>query len=155
VNQRDQNETQSSQSQGNGSKCRGGLRHDGEMKKSLLAAALLVITAAAGFASDSLLWYREPANDGKPMDEALAIGNGRMGGLILGSPGTERIIVNEDSLWTGDENPSGEYDLMGAYQVLGNLLIDLPGHQDATDYRRDLDIGDALAHDVFHFISSS
>jgi len=50
------------------------------------------------------------------MTEALPVGNGRLGGLILGGPEKERIIVNEDSLWTGDENPSGNDDTMGAYQ---------------------------------------
>jgi alpha-L-fucosidase 2 len=34
---------------------------------------------------------------------------------------------------------------MGAYQTLGNLLIDLPAHTNVTAYRRDLDLGDALA----------
>ena len=35
---------------------------------------------------------------------------------------------------------------MGAYQMLGSVLINLPGHENVTDYRRDFDIGDALAH---------
>jgi alpha-L-fucosidase 2 len=35
---------------------------------------------------------------------------------------------------------------MGAYQMLGSAFINLPGHVNVTDYRRDLDIGDALAH---------
>jgi alpha-L-fucosidase 2 len=79
------------------------------------------------------------------MTEGLAIGNGRLGGIILGAPERERLILNDDSLWTGDENPSGNYDTMGAYQVLGNVLVHLPGHERATAYRRDLDIGSALA----------
>ncbi len=86
---------------------------------------------------------------GKPssfINEALAIGNGRLGGLIAGGTSRERIVLNEDSLWTGDENPTGNYDKMGAYQMLANVFINLPGHENATDYRRDLDIGDALAH---------
>ena len=80
------------------------------------------------------------------MNEALPIGNGRIGGLIFGAPQQERISVNEDSLWIGDENPSGNDNTMGAYQCLGNLFINLPGHENAANYRRDLDIGNALAH---------
>ena len=114
------------------------------MKKISLAALFFLATAAASFASDLVLWYQQPAT--KPMNESLAIGNGRMGGLICGGAARERIVLNEDSLWTGDENPSGNYDKMGAYQMLGDLFVNLPGHENAANYRRDLDIGDALAH---------
>jgi len=114
------------------------------MKNILLAALIVLGPATAAFASNLVLWYGQPAN--KPMNESLAIGNGRIGGLIPGGTAHESIVLNEDSLWTGDENPSGNYDTMGAYQVLGHLIIDLPGHTNVTAYRRDLDIGDALAH---------
>src|ERR1019366_7608784 len=30
--------------------------------------------------------------------------------------------------------------------MLGSVFINLPGHENAADYRRDLDIGDSLAH---------
>jgi len=69
------------------------------------------------------LWYDKPAE--KWEAEALPIGNGRIGAMVFGGVGTERIQFNEDSLWTGDENPSGEYDSMGAYQNFGDLYIDL------------------------------
>ncbi len=95
-------------------------------------------------ASDLVLWYKQPAN--KPLYEAMPIGNGRIGGLILGQVAREQIVVNEDSLWTGDENRSGRYETMGAYQTLGNLFINLPGATAPADYRRDLDIGEAAAH---------
>jgi alpha-L-fucosidase 2 len=108
------------------------------------AAWLFLGSLAAASASDLVLWYQQPATH--PMNEALAIGNARIGGLITGGKARERIVLNEDSLWSGDENPSGNYDTMGAYQTLGSLYINLPGHENATDYRRDLDIGDALAH---------
>jgi len=58
----------------------------------------------------------------------------------------ERVSINEDSLWTGDDNPSGDYNKLGSYQVLGNLYITLSDHKNYAHYRRDLDIGDALAH---------
>ena len=79
------------------------------------------------------------------MNEALPIGNGRVGGLIVGAVSRERICVNEDSLWTGNENPSGNDGTMGAYQALGNVLVDLPGQAASTDYRRDLDLESATA----------
>src|ERR1035437_2135409 len=133
-------------------------------KKNLLAVLVLLSAGTASFASDLVLWYQQPAGVTRTapmatnglglgggrasafMNEGLPIGNGRMGGFISGGPARERVVLNEDSLWTGDENPSGDDNTMGAYQVLGNVFINLPGHENVTDYRRDLDIGDALAH---------
>jgi len=114
------------------------------MKRSFLAVLFFSSVSVAALASDLVLWYRQPAVH--PMNESLAIGNGHIGGLIVGGTAREQIVLNEDSLWTGDENPTGDYGTMGAYQVLGNLFINLPGHENFKNYRRDLDIGDALAH---------
>jgi len=94
---------------------------------------------------DLTLWYQQPAANDKPMDEALPIGNGRIGALVFGDPGRERINVNEDSLWTGGENISGEDSTMGNYQALGNVYVNLPGHTNVTAYRRSLDLADAVS----------
>lgn len=69
------------------------------------------------------LWYRQPAKNA--MNEALPIGNGRLGALVFGDVDRERLVLNEDSLWTGGANPSGGYDLknFGAYQTFGDLFI--------------------------------
>ncbi|MDD4871714.1 MAG: glycoside hydrolase N-terminal domain-containing protein [Kiritimatiellae bacterium] len=109
---------------------------------TLIVCALGCVVAFAG--EDMMLWYNQPAK--KCMNEALPVGNGRMGGMIFGDPAAERIVLNEDSLWTGDENPSGDYKSMGAYQVLGDLRIEMPSHKDVAGYRRDLNIAEALAH---------
>ncbi len=45
-----------------------------------------------------LLWYRQPAAN---WDEALPVGNGRIGGMIFGKPADELIQLNEDSIWSG------------------------------------------------------
>ncbi len=139
--------------------------------KNFAAVVCTLILPGAGAAlpaGDLVLWYPQPAgaainvsstsNQTAPplslaggtaspfINEALPIGNGRMGGLIAGGTARERVVLNEDSLWTGDENPSGDDGTMGAYQCLGNLYINLPGHENIAGYRRDLDIGNALAH---------
>ena len=46
----------------------------------------------------SRLWYKQLANI---WEEALPLGNGRMGAMIFGIPGGEHIQVNEDSMWYG------------------------------------------------------
>jgi alpha-L-fucosidase 2 len=110
-----------------------------------LPIAILCLSSALSIASagNLVLWYQQPATH--PMNEALPIGNGRLGGLVTGGPALEKVILNEDSLWTGGANPDGADWTMGNYQMLGSILVHLPGHENATDYRRDLDVGNALA----------
>jgi alpha-L-fucosidase 2 len=116
------------------------------MKKTIITTALCALAAAMNLcAGDLTMWYQQPAADNKAMNEALPIGNARMGGLIFGKPERERICLNEDSLWTGGENPDGNYDTMGAYQVLGNAFVNLLGQTNVSGYRRELNLGDALA----------
>jgi alpha-L-fucosidase 2 len=114
------------------------------LKKTFSVLLWGLLAISQGAASDLILWYRQPAV--KPMEEALAIGNGRLGALVLGAPEWEHLILNEDSLWTGDENPSGDYETMGAYQVLGSVFVNLPGHAQASNYRRELDLSEAVSH---------
>lgn len=48
--------------------------------------------------SSNLLWYDSPAEN---WDQALPVGNGRIGGMIFGKPADELIQLNEDSIWSG------------------------------------------------------
>jgi len=45
------------------------------------------------------LWYDEPASI---WEEALPIGNGRLGAMVFGNPFHECIQLNEESLWAGE-----------------------------------------------------
>lgn len=104
--------------------------------------------------AESILRYDQPAK--RWSAEAVPLGNGQLGCMVFGGVETERIQFNEDSLWTGDENPSGNYDTMGAYQAFGDLFIEKrpsatdsgPGSQ-LVDYARDLCLDDATAHVQF------
>ena len=89
------------------------------------------------------LWYDKPAGDA--LTEGLPVGNGQFGGLVTGAPDAEHIPFNDISLWTGDENPSGDNGSMGAYQAFGDLRIALPSHVGVTGYRRSLDLETAIA----------
>ena len=47
------------------------------------------------------LWYRRPANLVRGWNEALPLGNGRMGAMVFGGIESERLQLNEDSVWYG------------------------------------------------------
>ena len=61
---------------------------------------------------EQLLWYDQPASK---WEEALPIGNGRLGAMIFGHPFQECIQVNEESLWSGapinSNNPKAIHNL--------------------------------------------
>jgi alpha-L-fucosidase 2 len=115
--------------------------------------ALTLSTAAS--ASDLRLWYDHPGDDsinpGRPlsgiMTQGLPIGNGRIGGMVMGQPAQDHFQFNEDSMWTGSES------VEGSYQAFGDLFIDLPElhapGKTIESYRRTLDIGNAVADVVF------
>ncbi|MEG1875550.1 MAG: glycoside hydrolase family 95 protein, partial [Angelakisella sp.] len=44
------------------------------------------------------LWYNQPA---QVFQQALPVGNGRLGGMVYGGIGEEKISLNEDTLWSG------------------------------------------------------
>ncbi len=51
-----------------------------------------------GFDPATLLWYNTAA---KKWDEALPVGNGRLGAMVFGKNGEERIQLNEETYWSG------------------------------------------------------
>lgn len=59
------------------------------------------------------LWYKEPASY---WEEALPLGNGRLGAMVWSGTAQEKISLNEDSLWSGypqshDISEAAEYYL--------------------------------------------
>ena len=52
----------------------------------------------SSFDPATLLWYSAPA---KVWEEALPVGNGRLGAMVFGGVDEERIQLNEDTYWSG------------------------------------------------------
>jgi alpha-L-fucosidase 2 len=125
--------------------------------------------------NDLKLWYKQPA---AKWEEALPVGSGRLGAMVFGGTGTERIQFNEDTLWSGKPHDyvragardhldeirklvfDGKIEDAGklfrdtmisdpvrqkAYQPFGDLRFTFPGHEAATNYRRELDLASAIA----------
>ena len=93
------------------------------------------------------LWYAKPARTEACMNEALPLGNGLFGGLVQGGVATERVVLNDLTFWTGAEISTDDYDKMGSYQMLGELLVDLASPENPAtspqNYRRGLDLATA------------
>src|ERR1700681_2151707 len=72
-------------------------------RRSFLAAtsvAPLTQSAAETEPESTLrLWYRQPAPD---WNEALPIGNGRLGAMVFGGVSEERLQLNENTLYSDE-----------------------------------------------------
>jgi alpha-L-fucosidase 2 len=70
---------------------------------ALVLAGTLILPARGGGPPDrprvdEVLRYDRPARN---WNEALPVGNGRLGAMVFGGVPRERIQFNEDTLWTG------------------------------------------------------
>ena len=75
----------------------------------VLAVSLLILSPANSQSDSSgmRIWFNHPASN---WNEALPVGNGRLGAMIFGGVGKEHLELNESTVWTGeqrwDANPS-------------------------------------------------
>lgn len=87
------------------------------LKNLLLLAAFL--QASLGMAQPYRLWYREPA---RVWTDALPLGNGRLGAMVYGIPATERIQLNEETIWAGQPNANANANALEAIPRIQQLL---------------------------------
>ena len=96
-----------------------------------------------------LLWYRQPSQDG--FNEAMVIGNGRLGASLCGYPKKERIYLNEATFWSGGP---GNNIMPGAKEHLEELRKaifdgDFQKAQEITNRYFVCGIGDAKSGMIF------
>ena len=83
------------------------------------ASALFLSTAL--IAQDNVLSYDRSA---AYWVEALPVGNGRIGAMVFGSPETERIQLNEDTIWQGSPYQNYNPEALGALDQMRQLIFD-------------------------------
>ena len=69
---------------------------------------------------DTKLWYQQPA---KNWNEALPIGNGRLGAMIFGGVKEEHLQVNEDSVWYGGPTDRNNPDALKNLPKIREYII--------------------------------
>ncbi|WP_242082401.1 glycosyl hydrolase family 95 catalytic domain-containing protein [Aestuariivivens sediminis] len=128
---------------------------------------------------NTLLWYEDAA---KNWNEALPIGNGRIGGMLFGGIIHDTIQLNEETVWAGEpgnnitqnyyqdivnirellfsgkyeeaqivalsvfpKNPPEQTNYGVPFQTVGNLVLNFSEQDDFSNYRRELDIRNAIS----------
>lgn len=69
----------------------------------------------------NVLWYLEPA---MTWNEALPLGNGRIGAMVYGDALHERISLNEDTLWSGIPAYYGDPAAAEVYRQARDLALE-------------------------------
>ncbi len=96
------------------------------MKKNLILSLLLLMVVSGcktgnRFSPEYVLWYDKPAAE---WTEALPVGNGRLGGMLFGDPGSERLQVNEESLWGGVNVPNNNQGALANLPKIRELILE-------------------------------
>lgn len=72
------------------------------------------------FVSETVMRYDRAAQN---WNEALPIGNGRLGGMVFGAIGQEQIQFNEDSIWYGGFRDRNNPDALANLEEVRRLLF--------------------------------
>src|SRR4051812_37990982 len=91
-------------------------------KLAIVSALLFASLAGRADAQEpgpNVLFYRHPAPE---WNQALPLGNGRLGAMVFGNVNSERIQLNENTLWMGGprerDNPDGVNHLAEVRRLL-------------------------------------
>ncbi|MGA3190524.1 MAG: glycoside hydrolase family 95 protein, partial [Bryobacteraceae bacterium] len=120
---------------------------------------------------DTTMWMQRPAT---LWQDAFPVGNGRLGAMVFGGIETERLALNEDTLWSGSPKPWNNRDAKKAlpeirrlvaeeryheadalckkmqgpynqsYQPIGNLILKFDVPGGVDGYQRELDLDRAI-----------
>ncbi len=150
------------------------------MKRKFLLVFFVILIEFAQAQTPLKLWYKQPA--GNTWENALPIGNGRLGAMIYGNVTKEIIQLNEHTVWSGspnrNDNPQSLEKLAEIrklifegnhkeaeklanqaiitktshgqkFEPVGNLNLVFDGHENFTNYYRELDIDKAISKTTY------
>ena len=139
---------------------------------------LLLFIATVGYSQNIQglkLWYKQPS--GNTWENALPIGNGRLGAMVYGHVEKETVQLNEHTVWSGSPNRNDNPLALDSlaiirklifdgkqkeaerianrviitkkshgqmFQPVGSLRLTFNGHDNYTNYYRELDIEKAV-----------
>ena len=90
------------------------------MRKFLFMTMLLAAINMQAQENENTLWYLQAAKD---WNEALPVGNGRIGAMVYGDTWYETIQLNEESLWAGTQQ-DGNAASASRIGAIKQLLLD-------------------------------
>lgn len=94
------------------------------MTHKLLKRALVVLLSVVSISIDAqekpVLWYDKPA---QYWEEALPLGNGRLGAMVYGNPAAEEIQLNEETVSAGSPYKNYNPEAKGVLATIRQLIF--------------------------------
>lgn len=94
------------------------------MTHKLLKRALVVLLSVVSISIDAqekpVLWYDKPA---QYWEEALPLGNGRLGAMVYGNPAAEEIQLNEETVSAGSPYKNYNPEAKGTLATIRQLIF--------------------------------
>lgn len=93
------------------------------MKRLLLCS--LIFSTIGSFAQQPAtlkLWYKQPA--GKVWENALPVGNGRLGAMVYGNVEKDIIQLNEHTVWSGSPNRNDNPMALDSLALIRQLIFE-------------------------------
>ena len=92
-------------------------------RRQFLAAvpAAAALGAQAAPSSSLVVWFDEPS---KRWTDALPVGNGRLGAMVFGGVVSERLSLNEDTLWSGFPREWNNAEAMSHLNEVRRLVLE-------------------------------
>jgi alpha-L-fucosidase 2 len=82
--------------------------------------ALFVSIAMANSSGSPLsIWFDKPAAS---FQSSLPVGNGRLGGMLFGDPSSDKVVLNEISMWSGRQDDQNRLEAWKNRQHIVDLL---------------------------------
>ena len=104
------------------------------MKRNMQHIALLFVilgtTVSRAETGALVLWYEKPATT---WVEALPTGNGRLGAMVFGGVGEERIQLNEETIWAGPPVPEPNDGSASSCIAAADITAQLPNPRRLVD----------------------
>ncbi|MEJ4088385.1 glycoside hydrolase family 95 protein [Galbibacter orientalis] len=90
------------------------------MKTKFYTLLLFLCITIGNAQSNHVLWYDEPADN---WNEALPIGNGRIGAMLYGGEKVDQIQLNEETVWAGSPGNNIAKDYYQDVESIRELLF--------------------------------
>ena len=92
------------------------------MRKLYIVLAISIFYGKMAAQSNHVLWYNKPADY---FEETLVLGNGKMGATVFGGVDSDKIYLNDITLWSGEPvnanmNPEAYKNLPAVREALKN-----------------------------------
>ena len=91
------------------------------MKTRFIFSLLFSTTCFSQETTILKLWYNKPS--GVTWENALPIGNGRLGAMIYGNADTETVQLNESTVWSGSPNRNDNDHCLDSLKTIRQLIF--------------------------------